>query len=80
MSRAGSATGLSTLPMSDNQADSVQCVAVTYVSPYNLIGGVPYLEVILELIDGREVSYLVSRPAVQSLLQGLTFAESLARS
>ncbi len=66
--------------MRNNRESSVQCVAVTYVGPYELIGGVAYLEVILELIDGSEASYLLSRPAVQSLLEGLTCAETLARS
>lgn len=39
-----------------------------------------FLEVSLELIDGSEVSYLISRPAVRSLLEGLALAENLARS
>ncbi|MBI2798669.1 MAG: hypothetical protein HYX63_00025 [Gammaproteobacteria bacterium] len=66
--------------MTNNREDSVQCVAVTYVGPYNIYGGNAFLEITLELIDGSEISYLVSRPAAKSLLEGLTLAENLARS
>ncbi len=66
--------------MNDSRENSIQCVAVSYVGPYNLIGGQAFLELTLQLIDGSEVSYLVSRPAVRSLLDGLGLAENLARS
>ena len=66
--------------MNKNREDSVQCVGVTYVGPYKIYGGAAFLEVTLELIDGGEVSYLVSRPAVQSLMDGLQIAETLMRS
>ena len=66
--------------MNRNREDSVQCVAVTYVGPYKIYGGAPFLEVTLELIDGSEVSYVVSRPAVKSLIEGLAIAEYLAHS
>lgn len=71
---------MSSSMMNGSLENSVQCVALTYVGPYELIGGVAYLEVILELMDGSEASYLLSRPAVQSLIEGLTCAEILARS
>ena len=66
--------------MTNNRENSVQCVAISYVGPFKLYGGQAFLELTLELLDGSEVSYLVSRPAVRSLLEGLTLAESLARS
>ncbi len=66
--------------MTSNFENSVQCVAVTYVGPFKIYAGEAHLELILELIDGSEVSYLVSRPAVRSLLDGLALAENLARS
>ena len=66
--------------MNKSRENSVQCVAVTYVGPYKIYGGAPFLEVTLELIDGSEASYLVSRPAVKSLIEGLAIAEHLARS
>ena len=47
--------------MSSTQDRSLQCVAVCYVGPYKLIGGMAYLEVTIQLIDGSELSYLVSR-------------------
>lgn len=66
--------------MNNTHDRSVQCVAVSYVGPYKLIGGMAYLEVMLQLMDGSELSYLVSRTAVRSLIEGLTLAENLARS
>ena len=66
--------------MISNRENSVQCVAVTYVGPYEIYGGEPFLELTLQLIDGGEMSYLVSRPAVKSLLEGLALAENFARS
>ena len=66
--------------MSNNRKDSVQCVAISYVGPFKLDVEEAFLELTLELLDGSEVSYLVSRPAVRSLFEGLTFAKNLARS
>ena len=66
--------------MVSNLEKSIQCVGVTYVGPFKIYGGQAFLELTLQLIDGSEVSYLVSRPAVKSLIEGLTLAENLARS
>ncbi len=66
--------------MTDSREHSVQRVAVSYVGPYRTIGGQAFLELTLQLLDGSEVSYLASRPAAKSLIEGLTLAENLARS
>lgn len=50
------------------------------MGPFKLDVEEAFLELTLELLDGSEVSYLVSRPAVRSLFEGLTFAKNLARS
>lgn len=75
-----SRTAVSTSTMTDSQENSVQCVAVSYVGPYRMIGGQAFLELTLQLLDGSEVRYLASRPAAKSLIEGLTLAENLARS
>lgn len=66
--------------MKDSRENSVQCVAITFVGPYKVYGSQPFLELTLQLIDGAEVSYLVSRPAVRTLIEGLTLAEKFALS
>ena len=66
--------------MTDSRENSIQCVAVSYVGPYSLIGGQAFVELTLQLIERFKVSYLVSRPAVRSLLDGPALAENLARS
>ena len=78
--RMATGLNLSRNAMAKNREDSVQCVAITYVGPFEIHGGEAFLEITLQLIDGSEVSYLVSRPAVRSLLEGLALAEKLARS
>lgn len=66
--------------MSGRPKDSVQCIADGYVEPLKIYGGEAFLELTLELIDGSEVCYLVSRSAVRSMLLGLTLATKLAKS
>ena len=78
--QVGSGSAHSTIEMKNNQDQSVQCVGVSYVGPFKLYGGQAFLELTLQLLDGSEVSYLVSRPAVRSLIEGMTLAETLARS